>query len=279
MHRRARVLVPLALAGCAARGDATEVTHAPVHAAPRVGQWIWTRADLAPFDEGVRARADMEAGVYIGAVRCDVRTHRLVPQAGLPASAAGGRAATVVIRLEDGLDQCRTPVDTTQRFDAALDSAVRVLRTRVGATPVAAVQLDHDVPQRALAAWARSVRHLRAHALAGDEVWVTSLVSHLREPGYGELFRDVVAGHVLQVFDTGEPATPARVQEALRLARRARMPFRLGLGAFERRTRAGPTEHRAWFATVRQFAAIDGYRGVWVFPAGHRWITYLGEAG
>ena len=142
---------------------------------------------------------------------------------------------------------------------------------------VRAVQLDYDAPQRRIAQWAGSVRYLRAHALATDAVWVTSLIAQLREPEYGDLFRDVVSGHVLQVFDTGEPATVVQVDEALRLARRARMPFRLGLGAFERQTRRGPTDHRAWFATVPRFAAVRGYAGVWIFPAGQRWVTLFRE--
>lgn len=254
-------------------------TPAPAREPARVGQWIWTRSDLARYEESVRARSGIEAGVFIGAVHCDTLSHRLVARAGLSAAVPGAQAVTAVIRLEDGLDRCRAPHDAAHRFDIALDSAVQVLRARVVSTPLAAVQLDHDAPQRALAAWASSVRYLHTHALARDEVWVTSLVAHLREPAYGGLFRGVVAGHVLQVFDTGEPATPAQVAEALRLARRAQLPFRLGLGAFERRTARGPTDHRAWFATVPRFAAIEGYRGVWVFPAGQRWITFLGETG
>jgi hypothetical protein len=49
----------------------------------------------------------------------------------------------------------------------------------------------------------------------------------------------------------------------------------LGLGAFERETKRGVTEHRAWFETVPQFARTRGYAGLWVFPAGRRWITLL----
>jgi hypothetical protein len=243
---------------------------------PALGQWIWTRADLARYDESVAVRADLEAGVFVGAVHCDAARLQLVPRAGLAARDAHADGVTLVIRFEDGLDRCRTPDDTAHRFDSALDSAVRVLRFRSGAV-VRAVHLDHDAPQRAIAAWAGSVHYLTTHALASDTVWVTSLIAQLREPRYGDLFRGVVAGHVLQVFDTGEPATDRQVREAVRLARAARMPFRLGLGAFERQTRRGATDHRAWFATVPQFAAIAGYCGIWVFPAGRRWITFLGD--
>ncbi|MCC7054896.1 MAG: hypothetical protein IT355_16610 [Gemmatimonadaceae bacterium] len=271
-HLMSSLPVLAALAGCRATPGAPA-------AAPQLGQWIWTRGDVDRFAESAGVRPGLEAGIYIGSVGCDARTMRLVPRAGLAATATHTADVTVVIRFEDGLDQCRTPADGAHRFDLALDSAVQVLRARAGGATVRAVQLDHDVPQRALAAWARSVSYLHAHALAADDVWVTSLIAHLREPTYGDLFRDVVAGHVLQVFDTGEPATARQVDEAVALAQRARMPFRLGLGAFERRTRRGLTDHRAWFATVPQFAALEGYRGVWVFPAGQRWITFVGEIG
>ena len=254
-------------------------TRAPVPDAdaPRFGQWIWTRADVARYAESAGARPDLEAGVFIGAVHCDTATQRLVVHAGLPLSVSGAESVTAVIRLEDGLDRCRTVDDNSHRFDTALDSTVSVLRSRGRGTRVAAVQLDYDAPQRALKAWAGSVQYLTTHSLARDSVWITSLIAHLREPAYGDLFRGVVRGHVLQVFDTGEAATTVQVDEALRLAARANMPFRLGLGAFERSTPAGMTDHRAWFGTVERFATIADFRGVWVFPAGRSWISFLGD--
>lgn len=242
-----------------------------------LGQWIWSRADVARYAESVGTRPDLEAGVFIGAVHCDPSAHHLVAHAGLPLSASGAAAVTAVIRFEDGLDRCRSIDDDSRVFNRALDSAVSVLRTRGGGTPVIAVQLDYDAPQRALKAWAGSVRYLTTHSLARDSVWITSLIAHLREPTYGDLFRDVVRGHVLQVFDTGEAATALHVDEALRLASRANIPFRLGLGAFERSTRDGRSDHRAWFSTVRRFEASADFRGVWVFPAGRSWISLLGE--
>jgi hypothetical protein len=234
----------------------------------RLGQWIWTRTDLARFAESAIAHPELEAGVFIGSVTCDAASGQLTARAGLSAGLPESRAVTAVIRFEEGLDRCRTVNDTAHRFEAQLDSAVVVLRARARSTPLEAMQLDYDAPQRGIRAWAASVGFLRAHALRGDSVWVTSLIAQLREPEYG---------HVLQVFDTGEPATDAQVREALRLAARARMPFRLGVGAFERELRTGRTDHRAWFGAITQFAAVDGYRGVWVFPAGNRWVSYLRE--
>lgn len=250
---------------------------ATVRAPSAVGQWVWTRTDLARFTESAAARPGLEAAVFVGSIACDRSTHRLSAHARLALSDIADAHATPVIRFEDGLDACRIVGDTAQRFRASLDSAVRILRARGGASAARTVQLDYDVPTRALRAWAASVRDLRAGALRGDTVWVTSIVAQLREPDYGDLFRDVADGHVLQVFDTGEDASAERVAEAVRLATRARMPFRLGLGAFERETVRGVTAHRAWFAEVPRFAVVEGFRGVWVFPAGRRWISLLRE--
>jgi hypothetical protein len=278
VHLTARLVGVLMLAaGCSAEAARTDAGAARVDVpAPHaVGQWIWTRADLEVYSKSAPTIPGLEAGIFIGSVSCDALHGRLNARAGLSAASAQAGSVTPVIRFEDGLYQCRHAHESDSAFDVTLDSAVRVLRARVTGVAVRAIHLDYDAPQRALAVWSRSVRFLRARSLHGDSVWVTSLIAHLREPEFGDLFRDVVDGHVLQAFDTGEEATDARVAEALRLAARANVPFRLGLGAFERQTKAGPTNHVAWFATVSQFSAVRGYGGLWVFPAGQRWIPYL----
>lgn len=246
--------------------------------AASVGQWVWTRADAERFVESAAALPGLEAAVFIGSVECDATTRQLEARAGLAASVVSAPHPTAVIRLEDGLDQCRGVSDASAAFNASLDSVVAVLRQRGGRVAYDAVQLDYDAPERALPAWAASVTHLRRGSLRGDSVWVTSLITHVRRPEYGALFRDVVSGHVLQVFDTGEAATEALVSQAVRSTQRARVPFRLGLGAFERDTRRGRTEHRAWFGAVRRFAGVEGYRGIWVFPAGQRWVSIFRES-
>ena len=261
---------------CAAAALVASCGESPVpHLEPATGQWIWTRADLARFSESRVQRPGLEAAVFIGSIQCDTISGQLVAQAGLAASVAQVEPVTAVIRFEDGLERCRAAAVTDADFAQRLDSAVYLLRSRSRTVPLAAIQLDYDAPRRALGKWATSVAQLQLHALRGDTVWVTSLIAHLRDPSYGALFRGVIRGHVLQVFDTGEPATVAQVDEAVRLARRAHIQFRIGLGAFERETRSGRTDHRAWFASVPQFSAIDGFRGVWIFPAGQRWLSLL----
>ena len=268
----------LACAGLVAGCKPAPPAHTGTGQHVALGQWIWTRADVARFTESRLVHMSLEASVFIGAIRCDTVTSALVPRAGLSPAVVNVEHPTAVIRLEDGLDRCRDASDRSAAFEQRLDSVVRVLRLRGGNVPYAAVQLDYDAPQRALAAWATSVRYLRAHSLSNDSVWITSIIAHLREPEYGELFADVVSGHVLQVFDTGEPATPERIAEAVRVVRRAGVPFRIGLGAFERETSQGRTEHRAWFDAVPQFVAVPGYHGVWIFPAGNRWVTLFRES-
>ena len=276
LHRRFAVpaLLIVAAAGVAACAPSPP---AAVSQAAQVGQWIWTRADVALYHESERVVPGLEAGVFVGAVHCDADSRTLHARAGLPAGVTDSGAVTSVIRFEDGLDACRSASDSSRRFNVALDSAVRVLRSRSAQTAVRAVQLDYDAPQRALAAWSASVRALRGGALRGDSVWVTSLIAHLREPSYGALFRDVVDGHVLQVFDTGESASAEQVAEAVRVTRRAGLRFRLGLGAFERETSRGRTEHRAWFGAIPAFAGLPGYAGLWIFPAGNRWVSFYRE--
>lgn len=258
-------------------GREQPATAAAGSVASRVGQWIWTREDAARFSESRAAMPALRAAVFVGTITCDTLTHRVHATAALPPSVAGVTPVEVVIRFTDGLDRCRVPSKDPAVFDAMLGSAVSVLRARVRSTPVSAVQLDYDVPSRAVVAWARSVRALRAAALQGDSVWVTSLIAQLRVSAYGDLFRDVVDGHVLQVFDTGEPASDAQVAEAVRVLRRAGMRYRIGLGAFERETRVGLTEHRRWFRMLPELAAVAGYDGVWIFPAGNRWVSLLEE--
>jgi hypothetical protein len=143
---------------------------------------------------------------------------------------------------------------------------------------VAELQLDYDCPERRLARWAGVVRALGRGPLAGRPLWVTSLPSHVRNAGYGDLFRGAVAGHVVQVFDTGERFGANALGDLAAALDAHRLPFRLGVGAFERETRTGRTAHRAWFAAAPALAESRWYRGTWVFPAGSAWLAYRAAA-
>lgn len=254
------------VAGCARRP-----------ATARDGQWIWSSADATVLAEARPARPRTTAGVWVATVGYDTTALRPLMLLALSPGIAPSDSAAAVIRFDDTF----TAAWRRQRDDAlARDLAVRfdtllaVLgRQRV---PVQEVQLDYDAPVRQLPRWARLAGRLADGPLAGREVWVTSIVAHLRDPDYGGLFRGRVAGHILQLFDTGERADGAALAEVERVLARARLPFRVGLGAFERRRADGTTtQHRWWFGALPRLRRLDGWRGLWIFPGGERWASLV----
>ena len=140
-----------------------------------------------------------------------------------------------------------------------------------------ALQLDYDCPTRLLPRYATLLRHLRSgESLRGRRLWITSLVVHVRDPGYGALFRPVVDGHILQLFDTGDSFDDRLASQVPELLDAQGMPFMAGVASFERRRPNGAsTMHRAWFAIIPRLSKSRRYRGVWVFPAGTPWLHLL----
>ena len=273
----ARVLACCALAAC---GDPPPP--APAAGPPLTGQWIWGDADLARWREARTARPALRPGLWVSTVRWDGAAfqQRLARN---PAELAGAPAA-VVVRFEESVHRAWAALPDSA-VARAVDERLRRLLPLVARAGgrVAEVQLDYDCPVRRLPRWAAVVRALTdpGGALAGREVWVTSLVAHVARPEYGPLFRAAVRGHIVQLFDTGdEPSAAAADRLAAALAR-ARLPFRVGLGAFERVRRPGgtaadgTTDHRGWFAALPALAAVPGYQGVWIFPGGQPWRAYL----
>jgi len=81
------------------------------------------------------------------------------------------------------------------------------------------------------------------------------------------------------VFDTGDRMSVPYARQLERMATRHRMPFRLGVGAFERQLANGTTtNHRAWFGAARVMTGSKWFRGVWVFPGGSPWASLLERA-
>jgi hypothetical protein len=241
-----------------------------------VGQWVWSSADSAHFVEATRSIPDLISTLWIGTVRAS-RDGAVEGQlARSPHMPAVGRMG-VVIRFDETFSRA-----WARGSDSAIAAAVGAsLRSVLGAAgtagvTIAEVQLDYDCPERLLPRWSVVVRQLARGPLAGRSIWLTSLVSHVRHREYGDLFRESVAGHIVQVFDTGDRMSPAYARQIERLASGQRMPFRLGVGAFERRFANGRmTEHRAWFGATRVMAESEWYRGVWVFPGGESWVSLL----
>lgn len=247
---------------------------------PVTGQWIWSARDSALLVERrVTIAAPLRAGVWIASInwRGNGPEGELATSLGRPLDATVGNDAELVIRLEDSFSAIwrALPADSVAaRLDARLE---RVLAVAERGGPPHTVQLDYDAPVSRLAAYAALVQRLRAPggALHGRSLWITSLVAHLGDPEYGARLRPHVDGHIVQLFDTGDRYTPDRAREVLALVSRAGLPFRVGVGAFERRLASGPTSHRAWFEVLPSAAQSPWYRGVWIFPGGVDYQTYL----
>jgi hypothetical protein len=196
--------------------------------------------------------------------------------ANAPDLVQGVRSGAIILRFEDSFHLAWATNDAATLARNVGTKIKQLLRqvTAVGLT-VSEIHLDNDCPMRLLKAWAGVVRTLGSGVLADQEVWVTSLPVHLQEPRYSAWFGGAVAGHILQLFDTGVAAEAVMARRlAERLAQQP-LPFRLGLGAFERATANGPTQHQWWFTALPVFAALPGYRGVWIFPGGQRWTFLL----
>ena len=236
-----------------------------------MGQWIWSSTDSAVYANATRVRPDLVPTVWVGSVHGS--QGRVTGSLGLSPRVAGSAHVAVVIRFEDTFT--RAFASGPKGLTTAIDSTVGRLLATASATGVsiAEVQLDYDCPQRLLPRWAALVGDLSRGALEGRTVWVTSLISHVRRPSYGDLFRPHVTGHILQVFDTGDRMTSSYAKLVERLASRQRMAFRLGVAAFERRLATGQeTDHAAWFGVVSTVARSPWYRGLWVFPGGQSWV-------
>jgi hypothetical protein len=241
-----------------------------------VGQWIWSSEDSARFVEASRTVPRLAPTVWIGTIRASP-SGALQAGLGLSPTVAARSRVGVIIRFDDSFSNV-WPAQTDSAIANAVGSSIRAMldaAARTGVT-ITEVQLDYDCPERLLRRWSVVVAALARDALAGRTVWLTSLVVHIRHGDYGELFRDHVAGHILQVFDTGDRMSPSFAGQLQRLASQQRMPFRLGVGAFERRFPNGrSTNHRGWFAATPVMARSRWYRGVWVFPAGASWAPLL----
>ncbi len=243
------------------------------HAPEAVGQWVWTDDDVVRLEEVRAARPDVVAGVHVATVR--YANGAFTNELGLSPTVVEGPLA-VVVRLDDDVNQSWDEL-SDDAIAAGLDGALGRVLTLIHTRPVSVVevQLDYDAPVRRLARWAGVLAKLRTGSLANEHVWVTSLVAHVREPAYGSLFRDLIEGHVLQVFDTGDDVGDAA--SVGRLAEQAGLRYRLGVGAFER-TGLHPTAHRAWFAHLDEACPAPRCESVWVFPAGRPYLDLLGDS-
>jgi hypothetical protein len=242
----------------------------------QIGQWIWSSTDSALFADAARSIPNLVPTVWIGTIRAS-GDGQVQSQLALSPRVSGRSATGVVVRFDDGFSGVWA-VQTDSAVANAVGVALRDMLAaaqRSGVT-VSEVQLDYDCPERLLRRWSAVIAMLSRGPVAGRSLWVTSLVSHVRHAEYGDLFRANVAGHILQVFDTGDRMSLPYARRIERLVSRHRMPFRLGVGAFERRLANGQTtDHQAWFEAPHIMRGSRWFRGVWVFPGNVSWAHLL----
>jgi len=255
---------------------ATSACDRPAAHETEIGQWIWSSTDSALFADATRSIPNLVPTVWIGTIRGsgDGEVHS---QLALSPRVSGRSTAGVVVRFDDDFSSVwavRTDSAVANGVGAALRDMLAAAQ-RSGVT-VSEVQLDYDCPERLLRRWSAVIAILSRGALAGRRVWITSLISHVRHAEYGDLFRANVAGHIVQLFDTGDRMSLPYTRQIERLVSRHRMPFRLGVGAFERRLANGQTtDHEAWFEAPHIMRGSRWYRGVWVFPGNVSWAHLL----
>lgn len=243
---------------------------------PPVHQWVFSQHDALQASALSATRHDFGTATWIGSlVR---RGSGVGSQLGV-APTRDDSASTWVIRLEDDITPLvdSLPIAT---FEARVCERVAALLATVERDGRKhTVQLDYDVPVRLLERWAHLVRVLRSGPLQGRSVWVTSILAHLEHPRYGQWFRNVADGHILQLFDSGLPHTRANERRVEVAVRSVRLPTALGLGAFERMKRGRSTDHRAWFTWAARSAVRLNLRSIWIFPGGAPYQHLLSSVG
>jgi hypothetical protein len=186
-----------------------------------------------------------------------------------PALIATVRA--VVVRFDDSFHAFwkKSDAEIVEETDRLLSDLLHGVAA-TGAEP-GEIQLDYDCPERLLPRWSKLLRALSARSLKNREVWITTLTSQLRRDDFGKLFRGAMTGHIPQVFDTGERFSHEAAADLRENLDRAGVPFRLGLGAFERVGAGSSTDHGRWQGALPLLEQSGWYRGLWVFPAGQPW--------
>jgi len=236
-----------------------------------IGQWIWSSTDAKVFNDTRRSVTDLVPCVWVSTISAsDGKVSQRL--ANPPDLAGHSGPVAVIIRFEDSFNSVWETKATTA-VAAELDERLGKLPGLLADTgaDVLEVQLDFDCPVRLLEGWSKVVRSLKESSLKGRDVWITSLPCHIEVPSYGSWFRGTVSGHIIQVFDTGLTCDESTVDGIADSLRKQELPFRLGLGAFERMKGSKSTDHRQWFNMLPEFSSIKEFRGVWVFPGGRQW--------
>lgn len=240
------------------------------------GQWIWTARDRELFTETQQLHPELSAAILVGTVDCERGAVRL--RRGLSPASTGPHPRALIVRVQDSFSPClATDPDGVA---TSLDAAFVGLLSEVKDTGAAfrELQLDYDAPVSKLPRYASLLGYLRARSLRDVELWITSLPAHVEQPGYGAVMRAHVAGHILQLFDTGLLCSDARAERLRNALVVQGLPFRLGYAAFERRGAPAEASHACWAQLASAWQKDVGAAGFWVFPAGFAYDPWLSGA-
>jgi hypothetical protein len=221
---------------------------------------------------------ELEAAVLAGSVSL-IDDNLCLTRRMSPHRVKADRVAAV-LRLEDslhGLWERRSPAEIATDLGNAIEPLLAELA--IESLPLPELQLDYDVPIRRLPHYAEVLARLQEGPLRRRKPWITSLPVHLGDSQFTTRLEGIVAGHILQLFDTGLRAKP-EVARSLqrRLSRHSGIAFRYGVGTFERIRGQGLTDHRAWLGLGSSyFDRLAHCSGRWIFPAGQPYARWLRE--
>ncbi|MEP7052778.1 MAG: DUF3142 domain-containing protein [Pseudomonadota bacterium] len=231
------------------------------------GQWLWTARDRDVFTRARLAHPELVAAVLIGTIECAGGV--LHTKRGLSPLSAGDGPRALVVRLSDSVQAC-VALEAPAEFSRILDERLSTLLSDVRASGArfAELQLDYDAPVSKLESWANALAYLNAHSLRGLELWITSLPAHIEQANYGALMQGLIAGHIIQVFDTGLRCDAENAQHLRAALQAQRIPYRVGYGTFERKGVSAQYSHACWLGLTRSWRTAPGASGWWLFPAG-----------
>ena len=140
--------------------------------------------DRELFERARREHPALQAAVFVGTIACE--GNALHTQRGLSPVTAGNAPRALVVRLSDSVHAC-VEQESDGELGRGLDAQLGEVLAEVRATGArfTELQLDYDVPVSKLPRWASALGYLKAHALRGVELWITSLPVHVEDPRYG----------------------------------------------------------------------------------------------
>ncbi len=243
-----------------------------------VGQWIWCQRDKTLYQESITQLPALLPGIWVSTI--GFSKGQVIQQVAFPPNYVEKvKRVALVVRFDDQFGSI-WQVDDIDTIVKQLNEKLGwlIIETEQMGVEIAEIHLDYDCPVRKLERWSKILSQVTNSALTKQDVWITSLPVHIQNKRYSKWFSGIVKGHILQVFDTGYPV--AKAAQLAEYAKKQKMDFRLGIGAFERKARSAKkgnvlTEHRAWFDSLELFSTDPHFQGIWIFPGGKTYLNLL----